>query len=202
MLRDSNLTVNRRNVELIARGLVNHVELGEEMDAYVPGDKVPYNMLEKFYQPRQDARTMDAQTAVGKYLERPILHYTIGTKVRPSVVKNLKEFGLDRQVTVHDNPPPFQPQMVRGMAIAAHDPDWIASMQGSGIKGRILTAVHHGHSSNPRGTSYVSGVVVDPNFAQVGNGGKITAPINRLMEMRQKRLEAPENPFDMDDDDD
>lgn len=202
MLRDANMTVNRRNVELIARGLVNHVELGEEMDAYVPGDKVPYNMLEKFYQPRRDARTMDARMAVGKYLERPVLHYTIGTKIRPSVVKNLKEFGLDGQISVHDNPPPFQPQMVRGMAIAAHDPDWVSSMQGSGIKSRVLTAVHRGHSSDPLGTSYVSGVVVDPNFAQGHSGGKITAPIDRLSEMQRKRLEAPENPFDLDNDDD
>ena len=205
MLRAANMTVNRRNVELIARGLVNHVELGEEMDAYVPGDKVPYNMLEKFYQPRPDARTSDAQGALGKYLERPVLHYTIGTKIRPSVVRNLKEFGLDKDLSVHDRPPPFMPQMVRGMAIAAHDPDWLASMQGSGIKNRILTAVHRGHSSNPLGTSYVSGIVADPNFGRSGSGGKIEAPINRLLEMRRKRLEAPENllgnPFDLDDDD-
>ncbi len=201
MLRDANMTVNRRNVELIARGLVNHVELGEEMDAYVPGDKVPYNMLEKFYQPRQDAQTVDAQMALGKYLERPVLHYTIGTKVRPSVVRNLKEFGLDKALSVHDQAPPFQPQMVRGMAIAAHDPDWIASMQGSGIKGRVLSAVHRGHSSDPLGTSYVSGIVVDPHFGKPDSGGKIEAPINRLNEMNQKRLEVPENPFDFDDDD-
>ena len=201
MLRDANMTVNRRNVELIARGLVNHVELGEEMDAYVPGDRVPYNMLEKFYQPRQDARTSDAQAALGKYLERPVLHYTIGTKIRPSVVRNLKEFGLDKELHVHDRPPPFTAQMVRGMAIAAHDPDWLASMQGSGIKSRVLTAVHRGHHSDPRGTSYVSGIVADPNFGRHGSGGKIESPINRLMEMRRKRLEAPENPFELDDDD-
>ena len=202
MFRNSGITVNRRNVELIARGLVNHVELDREMDAYVPGDKLPYTMFEKYYQPRQDARVMSANLAIGKYLERPLLHYTIGTKIRPSVAKNLKEFGLDQEVTVHDDPPPFRPQMVRGMAIAAHDPDWITSMQGSGIKGRILDAVHRGHVSHPLGTSYVSGLVVDPNFGQPNGKGKIESPIHRLTEMRQKRLEAPKNPFDLDDDDD
>ena len=201
LLRDSNITVNRRNVELIARGLVNHVELDDEMDAYVPGDKVPYNMLEKFYQPREDARQMSASMAVGKYLERPVLHYTIGTRIRPSVVKNLQEFGLADNVTVHDAPPPFRPQMVRGMAIAAHDPDWLASMQGSGIKARTLAAVHRGHSSDPHGTSYVAGIVANPDFAKPGTPGKIEAPINRLLEMRRKRLEAPANPFDLDDED-
>ena len=201
LLRDSGMTVNRRNVELIARGLVNHVELDDEMDAYVPGDKVPYNMLEKFYQPREDAMQMSASSALGKYLERPLLHYTIGTRIRPSVVKNLQEFGLDSNITVHDAPPPFRPQMVRGMAIASHDPDWLAAMQGSGIKARTLTAVHRGHSSDPLGTSYVSGIVANPDFAKPGTPGKIEAPINQLMEMRRKRLEAPENPFDIDDED-
>jgi hypothetical protein len=201
LLRDSGVTVNRRNVELIARGLVNHVELDEEMDAYVPGDKVPYNMLEKFYQPRQDAKTLSASSAMGKFLEKPVLHYTIGTRIRPSVVRHLEEFGLSDHITVHDAPPPFRPQMVRGMAIASQDPDWLASMQGSGIKARTLTAVHRGHSANPLGTSYVSGIMGDPNFASLGTKGKIEAPINRLLEMRRKRLEAPANPFDQDDDD-
>jgi hypothetical protein len=158
-------------------------------------------MLEKFYQPRQDAVQMPASSATGKYLERPVLHYTIGTKIRPSVVKNLQEFGLADKITVHDAPPPFRPQMVRGMAIAAHDPDWIASMQGSGIKARTLTAVHRGHSSNPLGTSYVSGIVANPDFARQNTPGKIESPIHRLWEMRQKRLEAPANPFDLDDED-
>jgi hypothetical protein len=200
-VRDSGLNMNRRNVELVARGLVNHVELDEEMDAYVPGDNIPYNMLENFYQPRPDAGEMPAGNAIGKYLERPVLHYTIGTKIRPSVQRELEEFGLGDNILVHDNPPPFRPKMIRGMAIAANDPDWIASMQGSGIKGRLLEAVHRGHSSNPKGTSYVSGIVADLNFVRPGSGGKIESPLYHLSEMKQKRFEAPANPFDLDDDD-
>jgi DNA-directed RNA polymerase subunit beta' len=201
-LKDSGVRANRRNIELLSRGLVNHVELDEEMDAYVPGDNIPYNMLEKFYQPREDAQELSIGRSLGKYLERPILHYTIGTKIRPSVQRNLEEFGLADKVLVHDNPPPFHSKMVRGMAIAANDPDWIASMQGSGIKRRLMEAVHRGHYSNPKGTSYVSGVVADPNFASRNSGGKITAPINRLDEIAQRKFEAPANPFDLSDDDD
>jgi DNA-directed RNA polymerase subunit beta' len=200
-LRDSGINVSRRNVELIARGLVNHVELDAEMDAYIPGDTVPYNMLEKFYQPRQDAQETSAGNAIGKYLERPVLHYTIGTKVRPSVQRDLEEFGLGGNILVHNDPPPFRPQMIRGMAIAANDPDWITSMQGSGIKRRLMEAVHRGHHSDTKGTSYVSGVVGDLNFVQKGNSGKIESPLYHLNEMKQKRLEAPANPFDLSDED-
>jgi len=159
-------------------------------------------MLEKYYQPREDSRKLSASQAVGKYLEKPVLHYTLGTKVRPSVVNTLKEFGLDNELLVHDNPLPFRPQMVRGMAVAANDPDWATSMQGSGVKARVLNAVHRGHSSNPLGTSYVSGIIFDPDFGKPEAGGKIVSPINSLQEMEQKRMEAPKNLFDFDDDDD
>ena len=192
--------VNRRNVELIARGLVNYVELDEEMDTYAPGDQVPYNMLEKYYQPREGAKEYAANNAVGKYLERPILHYTIGTKIRPSVVRELQAFGLDSNVLVHDSPPTFRPRMIRGAAIAQHDVDWLTGMYGSGIKSRVLEATHRGHSANPLGTSYVSGVIGDPNFASQNTKGKIVSPVYQLDEMKRRKQEAPNLWDDSDDD--
>jgi len=201
LLRDNGVQVNRRNVELIARGLVNYVELDEEMDTYVPGDQVPYNMLEKYYQPREGAKEYTANSALGKYLERPVLHYTIGTKIRPSVIKELEAFGLGNNVLAHDHPPTFHPRMVRGAAIAQHDPDWLSSLYGSGTKSRILEATHRGHSANPLGTSYVSGVIGDPNFAAQNTKGKIVSPVYRLDEMKQKKLETPNLWDDSDDDD-
>jgi hypothetical protein len=200
LMRDSGVSVNRRNVELLGRGLVNHVELTDEMEDYVPGDVVPYNMFEKYYTPRETARSVRTAEAAGKYLERPVLHYTIGTKVRPSVIRDLQEFGIE-YATVHDDPPNFQPVMVRGMAIAASDPDPVTSMQGSGIKRRLLEAVHRAHVSNPKGTSYTSGLVFDRNFAQEGSGSVVQSPVDQLDQMREKRRKAPVNPFEMDDDD-
>jgi hypothetical protein len=202
LLRDSGVDANRRNVELVTRGLINHVELTSELDAYVPGDTVPYNMLEKFYQPRQDASELSADKAVGKYLEKPVLHYTVGTKIRPSVLKELKEFGLDGKVLVHDQPPPFQPRMIRGAAIAASDPDWLGAMQGSGISRRMMQAVHRGQASNLKGTNFVSGIVADPHFGEPDAGGKIVAPVNLMNEMKRKRQQAPKNIFDVEGPDD
>jgi hypothetical protein len=200
-LKENGVQANRRNVELIARGLVNYVELDEEMDTCVPGDHVPYNMLEKYYQPREGAKEYSATNAVGKYLERPILHYTIGTKIRPSVAKELQEFGLGDKVLAHDHPPPFRARMIRGAAIAQHDPDWLASMYGSGIKSRLLEAVHRGHSADPLGTSYVSGVIGDPNFASKNTQGKIVSPLYQIDEMNRRTQETPNIWDDSDDDD-
>jgi hypothetical protein len=200
-LKESGVQANRRNVELLARGLVNHLEVTEEMDGYGIGDCLPYNMLEKHFQVREGAREYSANQALGKYMERPVLHYTLGTRVTPSVVKELEAFGLADKVLAHDDPPPFKPVTVRGSAVAQNDPDWLAAQYGSGIKSRLLQATHRGQSANPMGSSYVSGVIGDPNFASQGTKGKIVSPIYQINEMKQRTSTTPALWDDSDDDD-
>ncbi|GHT40827.1 hypothetical protein FACS189443_1720 [Planctomycetales bacterium] len=195
LLRNSGITVNRRNVELVARGLVNHVELESELDDYIPGDKVPYNMLEKYYQPRENSREMDAKMAIGKHLERPILHYSIGTRIRPSVVRDLEEMGMKDKILVHDDPPPFKPVMVRGMAVAGENLDWIAAQQGSGIKSSTLRSVQRGRNADPYGTSYVSGIVLNKHFGEPNDKNKIVAPIFNLETLKRHNADSPKNPY-------
>lgn len=158
---------HRRNVELLARGLVNHVRLTEEMGDYVPDDVVQYSALEHAYKPREGFQTLEPKRATGKYLERPYLHYSIGTRVRPSVVKELEEFGVTN-VDAHDDPPPFVPEMIRGMANLSHDPDWMTQMYGSGLKGSLLKSTHRGASSSTEGTSFVPGLARSADFGQTG----------------------------------
>jgi hypothetical protein len=200
-LKESGVQVNRRNIELISKGLINHIELDAEVDAYIPGDTLPYSMFERFYSPRGDAREHSVPNALGKYLERPILHYTIGTRVTPSVIREIEGFGLSDKVLVHDDPPPFRPVMIRGAAVATRDVDWRASTYGSGIKSRLLEATRRVESSNPMGSSYISGVIGDPNFASKGTSGKIVSPIHSLNEMRQRTTATPNLWDDSDDDD-
>jgi len=64
-------------------------------------------------------------------------------------------------------------------------PDFLASMYGSGIKSRVLEATHRGQGADPFGTSYVSGVIGDPNFASQNTKGKIVSPVYQLDRMKQ-----------------
>jgi DNA-directed RNA polymerase subunit beta' len=153
-MRDSGLKSHRRNVELLARGLINHVRMSEEYGNYAPDDVVPYSTLERNYEPRPGFRSVTPSEAVGKYLERPYLHYSIGTKIRPSMLANMREFGI-RNVDVHDDPPPFEPEMIRGMSNLQHDPDWMVRLFGSGLKSSLTKAVHRGATSDESGTSFV-----------------------------------------------
>lgn len=150
----SRLPAHRRNVELVARGLINHVRVNEEMGSYIPGDVAPYSAIERDYLPRAGSHSADIRQSRGKYLERPVLHYTIGTRLRPSVIKTLQQYGVS-SVHVHDEPPPFEPEMIRAASSITHDPDWMTRMLGSGQKRSLLTSVHRGGTSDLRGTSFV-----------------------------------------------
>jgi len=163
----SSVKANRRNIELLARGLINFVELDEEIGDYVPGDIVKYSEIESNYQPRPEAKKVDLKSAKNKFLETPVLHYTIGTQLKPSVIKTLQEFGIN-EIYVHDKPPPFKPTFVRGMTALQNDPDWMTRMYGSGLKSGLLEAVYRGRSSDETSTSFVPGLARAKDFGNVG----------------------------------
>jgi DNA-directed RNA polymerase subunit beta' len=164
-LKAFGMTASRRNVELLARGAVNHVELTEPYEGFLPGDVLPYSMIEKRYRPREDAKASDPRFAQGKYLEKPVLHYSVGTRITPRVAKELAEWGIN-EIQVHDNPPPFRPEMIRAAANISVDPDAFVRMGGSGVKKGLLNAVHRGGESNRNSTSYIPGLVFDRDFGK------------------------------------
>lgn len=173
-MKGAGLSPHRRNIELLSRGLINHVRLTEEYGDNVPDDVIPYSTLEHKWKPRSGARNVTPKQAVGKYLERPVLHYTIGTKVRPSMLTDLAEFGVDH-VDVHDEPPPFEPEMVRGMYSLQHDPDWMTRMYGSGLKKSLLEGARRGAVSEERGTSFVPSISRSVDFGRIP-GGLVKSP--------------------------
>jgi DNA-directed RNA polymerase subunit beta' len=165
--RSSGMSSHRRNVELLARGLIDHVHVTDEFGDHVEGDVVPYSTVERSWIPREGSKVVGLPAAVGKYLERPVLHHTIGTMVRPSMIRELKEFGVNN-LEVHDEPPPFEPEMIRGMASLQHDPDWMTRHLGSGLEKSTLRAAHRGAISDAAGTSYVPALADRPSFGRQG----------------------------------
>ncbi len=166
-LAANNITAHRRNLEVLARGLIGHVRLTAEMGDHNPEDIVGYDELERSWQPRPGHRVSAPNSALGKYLEKPVLHYSIGTQIRKSMIPTLKEFGVN-QITVHAEPPPFQPEMIRGMDNLQHDPDWLTRQLGSNLKKSFLKGVHTAAVSDPMGTSYVPALADPVNYGRQG----------------------------------
>lgn len=112
----------------------------------------------------------------GFYLEKPVLHYTIGTKLRPSVLKELESFGV-KEVCAHKDPPPFEPEMIRGMAHVANDPDWATRLLGGYQQNSLLEGARRGSTSNTEGTSFVPALAL--GGVDFGRRGAIAKPQNR-----------------------
>lgn len=167
VMQNSGMNPHRRNIELLARGLINHVRLTDEYGDYVPDDVVPYSMLERTWQPRTGSVRNNPKSIMGHYLERPVLHYSIGTKINKSVADTLTKYGIN-SVEGHKEPPPFEPEMVRGMASATTDPDWMTRMMGSYQQKSLLSAAHRGAVSDTAGSSFVPALARGETFGQVG----------------------------------
>jgi hypothetical protein len=167
VLKNSGITSHRRNIELLSRGLINHVRLNDEYGDYVPDDVVPYSMLERNWTPRPGSVRGVPKSLTGHYLERPVLHYSIGTKIGRSVIDNLNKYGI-KDVEAHKEPPPFEPEMVRGMSNVTNDPDWMTRMMGSYQQKSLLSATYRGATSDTSGSSFVPTLARGETFGLSG----------------------------------
>jgi hypothetical protein len=199
--KNAGIGISKRNIEMLARGLVNHVTINKEYKDWLPDETVPYGVLEHGYEPREGAVKIKPEHAKNQYLEHPILHYTVGTKIRPSVIKTLHDHGI-KEVITHKEPPPFETEMIRGQSVLQHDPDWLVRMYGSGQKRGILEAIHRNRTTNPLGTSFVPALIMGVDFNKRVNNkpiSKVTSPITNLpQDTKAPRLEydIETNPFD------
>lgn len=172
VLQQAGVNAHRRNVELVARAMIDHVKMNDEFGDWLPGDVVSYQTLERNWQPRPGSQQLEPKAAVGKYLEKPVLHYTVGTKIQPSMLTDMDEFGV-KSLAVHDKEPPFEPLMIRSQDSLHHDPDWVSQMYGSGLKKNLLKSVHRGAVSDEKSTSFVPSLAKGVNFGLVEPFSKI-----------------------------
>jgi hypothetical protein len=168
-LKDSGIEHNKRNVGFVARSIINHARMTEPYGEYLPGDVVEYGYLERHWKPRPDSRKVHPRLATGLYLEKPVGHYSIGTRLTKKMVDDLKKGGY-KEVTVHGKPPPFQPEMRRAMESMSHAGDWMDRMSGYYTKGSLMDALYSGTTATDpsRKTAVIPQIVLRGNISQIG----------------------------------
>jgi hypothetical protein len=170
--KDSGYAANRRNIEILVRGMMDHAVVNDPAGAgdYLPGDVASYNALANAYRPRQDARQLDADNAVGQYLEQPVLHHTIGTRITRGIAKQLKDFGHN-SVLAHKIGPSFEPYMVGLRAVPQHEQDWMAQLGSSHLEKNLLKNVHRNADSHAHGLHPVPSMARGLDFGQTKEVG-------------------------------
>lgn len=155
-LGKSGIDITDRQSKILARGFVDHVRITspEGEAGYPPGKIVTYSELQDMYRPREDAMDRKPEEARGQYLEKPVLHYTIGTRVTPRIAQDIKK-NWGQNVTVHDKPPGFEPYMHRAADISSIHQDWKTRLGGFGIQRALLDAAQKGSVSKRDSSSYI-----------------------------------------------
>lgn len=155
LLKKNGAAVHRRNIEAVARGFINRVKMDspDGYNGYMIDDVVPYDMLAIDYEPREGSKTVGPNQAKNMYLEQPVLHYTIGTRITPQVIKDLNSNKISN-IVVNEHQPVFSPYVIRARSIMESDPDWMTRMAGENLKRSTLEAARMGAKSTTEGTSY------------------------------------------------
>ena len=165
--KESGIPVNRRNFEIIAKNAIDHVKITDHsgLGNYLPDQIVSYQTLEKDYKPREDAKLVRIDHAKGQYLEVPVLHYSIGTHLNSSMINTLKQNKIE-SVTVHNEPPKFEPEMQRLLDIPEHEPDIFHQLYSTYLSKRLSDAVNTGlgSSSDLKGPSPIAGLAYGVGF--------------------------------------
>jgi hypothetical protein len=155
LLDSANASTHRRNLEPFARAFVSRVRITDPdgLDGNFIDDVVDYDTVSSRWEPCEGAALKNVSTAHNLYLEQPYLHYTIGTRITPKVAKALKEQGIN-DVLTHNQPPPFEPVVMRATDFTRKDKDWMVRLGGENLKQSTLEAAQRGSVSDRKSTSY------------------------------------------------
>lgn len=166
-LRSNGVNVNRRNIELLARGLINHVRISDfdVTDSALPDDIVAYDELASNWVPRAGVTQLKPDRAVGRYLETPVMHYSVGTRITPRVANSLKKHNI-AMINTHVDPLPFEPHMTRALESSLHDKDWFRRLQGFYIGKGFMDSARRSSTSEIHGTNFGHALAVGVDFGK------------------------------------
>lgn len=162
MMDDSGAETTQRNTEMLARAVIDHVEIDdpEGLGGFLPGDMASYNSVMQHYSPPPTVRLRslsDTNEVVGKYLHGNVGHFTAGTRLTPRMISDMKAAGYD-SAPLDDEPPAFRPEMERlRTATTANTNDWIANMAASYMKSNLLEGAMRGEEGRYKDSPHFAG---------------------------------------------
>jgi len=152
VMRDNGVKLWKPNYEIIAKGLVNHVRVEdpEGLGDSLPDDVIEYSANANSLIPQSALVTNNVRQTLGQYLGQNVLHYTIGTKITPSVMRDIQRAKI-QDVKVTNTPPSVTPVMLRSADVPQAKKDWQAQLGATNLKRNLLKAISRGMISKRHG---------------------------------------------------
>lgn len=153
----------RRNMQQFSRAMINKVRITDDSGygGYYPGQIADYDQLADKWVPRDDSKQLSLKDSKGKYLQQPVLYFSIGTRITPHVINKLQKSGYDKVVT-NDNPPPWQPQFVTSRNFMLTDKNWMPRLNGQRLSSALFDAARTGITDPYDSPSFVDKMVIAP----------------------------------------
>ncbi len=142
---------SKSNLETVARATLDHVTIDDPdgLGDFLPDDIASYNRLVTTYSPPKDTKLSKVEQSIGKYLQAPVLHYTIGTKLTPRMGQRLRDAGIS-SVPITDKAPGFTPTMFRLRTASQSGDDWLAKMHTSYLTSNLAHDAARGEDTDIR----------------------------------------------------
>jgi hypothetical protein len=149
ILQDSGQPPDRRNVELIARATVDHLRIddADEDSDFLPDDLVREADYMQSYKQPDDTADTPLHKATGLYLQQPVLHFTVGTRITPKIAERMRKVGATN-VFASPTAPPFTPDMQRLRTASHSDKDWMASLSTSYLGKQMTQSAERGDETD------------------------------------------------------
>ena len=149
ILQDSGQPPDRRNIELVARAAVDHVRVDDvdEDSDFLPDDLVREADYMQSYKPPVDTVATPLNKATGLYLQQPVLHYTIGTRITPKIAERMRKVGAG-DVLASPTRPTFTPDMQRLRTASHSDRDWMSSLSTSYLGKQMTQSAERGDETD------------------------------------------------------
>lgn len=152
-----------QNVDILSRAFIRNVRVTDPdgIGGFRFGEVVPYDVLQKRWTVPESARERSLDKAEGAYLQKPTLHYTIGTRLTKPVLADLKKRNIS-SVPVSDDEPGFEPYITRAATRSLLDRDWKARLSGFHLKKAFTDAAAMGATDSPEGRKSVHAGLWNP----------------------------------------
>lgn len=163
ILKESGWGTERRNLESFSRAFLNKVEITNP-DGYhnfLPGDTVNYSEIMADYEPRDNSEELEPSKAIDQYLEKPVLYYSIGTRITPEVAADLKKYQFN-SILVNKEAPPFASKFMRPAEGLQKDKNWLPRLSGERLKEGLFDAARQGITDPYDSPSYVDKIIINP----------------------------------------
>ena len=148
ILTDSGADARPQQTELLARGALDHMNIDDEdgIGGNLPDDIVTYNSIRSAFT-SDDEKETSPDDALGKYLTKDVVHYTIGTKLTPKMITHLKANKVE-SVLSSPTQPGFTPTMPRLRTAAHSQDDWLAVLGTNYLSRNMQDALTRGADTN------------------------------------------------------